>query len=138
MTNFDRPGFHYVLIQLLIFQQFKPKFQILEFGLKGFFFILDEDESKKTKIANRPSRNKKISEVSEEDEANDDVNKPKRETRSKKISERSDDLEESPAPPLRSTRRSRKNEESTSAERDEAVDKRLSRVKGKKKLQHYC
>ena len=92
--------------------------------------VSDEDDSKKIKSANRPSRSKKISEVSEEDEANEDVNKPKRETRSKKISERSDDLEESPAPPLRSTRRSRKTEESTSAERDEAVDKRLSRVKG--------
>ena len=51
--------------------------------------------------------------------------------RNKKISERSDDTEESPAPPLRSTRRRGKVDDSSN-EREETVEnKRLSRVKGK-------
>ena len=53
--------------------------------------------------------------------------------RNKKISERSDDTEESPAPPLRSTRRRGKVDDSSN-EREETVEnKRLSRVKGKTK-----
>ena len=96
----------------------------------------DDADAKKIRAAIlRPSRNKKTSEVSEEevesvDESN--IKQKNRETRSKKISERSDDTtEESPAPPpLRNTRRRGKLDDSSNERDDIAENKRLSRIKG--------
>ena len=91
----------------------------------------DDADAKKIRAAIlRPSRNKKTSEVSEEEESVDESTKQRnRETRSKKISERSDDTEESPAPP-RSTRRRGKLDDSSNERDDIAENKRLSRIKG--------
>ena len=89
----------------------------------------DTDAKKIRAVIQRPSRNKKTSEVSEEEGPTDESTKQRnRETRSKKISERSDDTEESPAP--RNTRRRGKLDDSSN-ERDEiAENKRLNRIKG--------
>ena len=89
----------------------------------------DTDAKKIRAVIQRPSRNKKTSEVSEEEGSIDESTKQRnRETRSKKISERSDDTEESPAP--RNTRRRGKLDDSSN-ERDEiAENKRLNRIKG--------
>merc|ERR1719219_1586431 len=95
----------------------------------------DDADAKKIRAAIlRPSRIKKTSEVSEEevesvDESN--IKQKNRETRNKKISERSDDTtEESPAPPpLRNTRRRGKLDDSSNERDDIAENKRLSRIK---------
>lgn len=107
--------------------------------------IEDSSDGKKTRTNTpKPARSKKISELSEDDDTIEEMGSktPSRgrgdARRSKKISERSDEAEESPGPPSstsRATRRSRKIDTSNDGSNERSEDgsgvenKRLSRVK---------